>query len=56
MVWVISALGVSLAIASEQEGVSCNDLTDDQLIDQISGNAVLNGVPVKIFPLQGSPE
>jgi hypothetical protein len=38
-----------MAIASEQEGVSCNDLTDDQLIDQVSGNAALNGVPVKIF-------
>jgi hypothetical protein len=41
-----------MGIASEQEGVSCNDLTDDQLIDQVSGNAALNGVPVKIFSAQ----
>jgi anaerobic selenocysteine-containing dehydrogenase len=47
--WGHKRAGVSMAIASEQEGVSCNDLTDDQLIDQVSGNAALNGVPVKIF-------
>ena len=41
-----------MAIASEQEGVCCNDLTDDQLIDQVSGNAPLNGVPVRIFAVQ----
>jgi hypothetical protein len=38
-----------LAIASEQGGVSCNDITDNKLIDQLSGNAALNGVPVKVF-------
>ncbi|MDB4428155.1 molybdopterin-dependent oxidoreductase [Porticoccaceae bacterium] len=50
--WGHKSAGVSMGIASEQEGVSCNDLTDDQLIDQVSGNAALNGVPVKIFAAQ----
>ena len=44
--------GVSMGIAAEQGGVSCNDLTDDKLIDQASGNSALNGVPVKVFAVQ----
>ena len=43
--------GVNLSIAAEQDGVSCNDLTDERLMDRASGNAALNGVPVKIFAL-----
>ena len=50
--WGHKRAGVSMAIAGEQDGVSCNDLTDDKLIDQISGNAALNGVPVKIYGVQ----
>lgn len=29
-------------------GVSANDLTDEQQVDALSGNAVLNGVPVQV--------
>jgi anaerobic selenocysteine-containing dehydrogenase len=50
--WGHKRAGVSMAIAGEQDGVSCNDLTDDKLIDQISGNAALNGVSVKIYGVQ----
>ncbi len=46
--WGHKRNGAKLSIASEQEGVNCNDLTDDKLIDVISGNAALNGVPVKV--------
>jgi anaerobic selenocysteine-containing dehydrogenase len=46
--WGHKRAGVSMAIASEQEGVSCNDLTDHKLVDQASGNAALNGVPVRV--------
>jgi hypothetical protein len=28
--------------------VSVNDLTDDQLIDELSGNAAFSGVPVTV--------
>ena len=47
--WGHKREGVNLDIAAEQEGVSCNDLTDEKLIDQVSGNSALNGVPVRIF-------
>ncbi|WP_395504975.1 molybdopterin oxidoreductase family protein [Ectopseudomonas hydrolytica] len=40
--------GVQMAIASEQPGASANDLTDERRLDALSGNAVLNGVPVEV--------
>ncbi|MFJ4372109.1 molybdopterin oxidoreductase family protein [Pseudomonas japonica] len=40
--------GVLLDIASAQSGASANDLTDERLVDALSGNAVLNGVPVEV--------
>lgn len=47
--WGHQRKGVQMGVASEQQGVSCNDLTDDSRFDPVSGNAVLNGVPVKVF-------
>jgi hypothetical protein len=35
-------------VAAQHAGASINDLTDDQAIDQLTGNAVLNGTPVQI--------
>jgi len=46
--WGHKRKGVKMTIAAEQEGVSCNDLTDEKLIDAVSGNAAFNGVPVKV--------
>ncbi|MCP5325613.1 MAG: molybdopterin-dependent oxidoreductase [Oceanospirillaceae bacterium] len=43
--------GSGWQIAREHAGVSANDLTDEQNTDPLSGNAVLNGVPVTISPL-----
>jgi len=40
--------GVKLSIAAEKPGVSMNDLTDPAIVDDLSGNAVLNAVPVQI--------
>jgi anaerobic selenocysteine-containing dehydrogenase len=40
--------GVQLTVAANHPGVSVNDLTDDQLIDQLSGNAAFSGVPVTV--------
>jgi anaerobic selenocysteine-containing dehydrogenase len=40
--------GVQLSIATNHPGVSVNDLTDDQLIDELSGNAAFSGVPVTV--------
>lgn len=43
--------GVKMAVAESQPGVSVNDLTDEQFLDALSGNAALNGVPVKVEAL-----
>lgn len=39
---------IHLAVASSNPGASINDLTDDQFMDQLTGNAALNGVEVEI--------
>ena len=46
--WGHSRAGVRLSIATEQQGPSMNDLTDDQFFDHSTGNAALNGVPVEV--------
>lgn len=38
-----------LSAAVQTQTASINDLTDDQRIDPISGNAAFNGVPVRIY-------
>ncbi|MGH2752803.1 MAG: molybdopterin oxidoreductase family protein [Actinomycetota bacterium] len=48
--WGHDAPGVRMAIARANSGVSANDLTDEAVIDPLSGNAVLNAVPVTIEP------
>ena len=46
--WGHGRKGVKQKIAQAHAGVSVNDLTDDTLIDKLSGNAAVNGVPVTI--------
>lgn len=46
--WGHNKPGVKMRIASQQQGANCNELTDEQFIDQLSGNAALNGVPVTV--------
>lgn len=40
--------GVVLPIAQKYAGVSVNDLTDELLLDELTGNAVFGGVPVRV--------
>jgi len=40
--------GIRMDIARDHAGVSCNDITDELAVDGLSGNAVLNGVPVTV--------
>ena len=40
--------GIQLSVAAQHAGTSINDLTDPAEIDPLSGNAVLNGVPVRV--------
>lgn len=46
--WGHGRPGVQMSIASATPGASANDLTDERLLDRLSGNAVLNGVPVQV--------
>ncbi|WP_434625698.1 molybdopterin oxidoreductase family protein [Pseudomonas sp. Z1-29] len=46
--WGHARPGVQMTIASSQPGSSANDLTDECQLDELSGNAALNGVPVKV--------
>ncbi|VVN83907.1 molybdopterin oxidoreductase family protein [Pseudomonas fluorescens] len=46
--WGHARSGVQMTIASSQPGASANDLTDDCQLDELSGNAALNGVPVTV--------
>ncbi|WP_307836027.1 molybdopterin-dependent oxidoreductase [Phycicoccus sonneratiae] len=43
--------GVRLRTATTLPGASVNDVTDPDVVDPLSGNAVLNGVPVTLEPL-----
>jgi anaerobic selenocysteine-containing dehydrogenase len=46
--WGHRRSGTRLGAAHEHAGASANDLTDDQTVDPSCGNAVLNGVPVRV--------
>ncbi|UQY35541.1 molybdopterin oxidoreductase family protein [Pseudomonas fulva] len=46
--WGHGRPGVQMSIAQATPGVSANDLTDERLLDALSGNAALNGVPVEV--------
>ncbi len=40
--------GIQLDVAQAHAGVSINDLTDENLMDELTGNAALNGVEVTV--------
>jgi len=46
--WGHHRSGTAWRRAEANAGVSVNDLTDEQFIDSLSGNAALNGVPVNV--------
>ena len=46
--WGHNKRGVKMGVATQQEGVNCNELTDEKFIDALCGNAALNGVPVTV--------
>jgi anaerobic selenocysteine-containing dehydrogenase len=48
--WGHDLPGMEMSIALQHAGVNSNRLTDDLAIDPLSGNAVLNGVPVQVAP------
>lgn len=44
------APGARLEVAARRPGVNSNLLSDETFLDALSGNAVLNGIPVEIAP------
>ncbi|MEW2811501.1 molybdopterin oxidoreductase family protein [Streptomyces massasporeus] len=48
--WGHDRPGTRLSHASTDPGVNVNQLLDGRLLDPLSGNAVLNGVPVEVVP------
>ncbi|MER7764134.1 molybdopterin-dependent oxidoreductase [Streptomyces sp. NPDC097619] len=48
--------GSPLRVASRYPGHNANALTDDSVLDGISGNAVFNGVPVVLAAAEAPPE
>jgi anaerobic selenocysteine-containing dehydrogenase len=49
--WGHGAEGSRLTVAAKRPGVNTNLLTDAEPIDPLSGNAVLNGIPVEVAPV-----
>ncbi len=48
--WGHDRKDVALQVARRTPGASVNDLTDDQRVDALTGNAAFSGVPVDIAP------
>ena len=46
--WGHDAPGVRMDVASAHAGVNSNVLADESLVEPLSGNAVLNGIPVEV--------
>jgi anaerobic selenocysteine-containing dehydrogenase len=51
--WGHDGAGVRMGVASAHAGVNSNVLADEAQVEPLSGNAVLNGIPVEISALDG---
>jgi anaerobic selenocysteine-containing dehydrogenase len=49
--WGHGVPGTRMATAAAHPGVNTNVLADEQRIDPLSGNTVLNGIPVEVVPV-----
>ena len=48
--WGHGVEGTQLNVAATRPGVNSNILTDGSILDPLSGNSVLNGIPVTVIP------
>jgi anaerobic selenocysteine-containing dehydrogenase len=46
--WGHSRSGTRLKVANAHPGASMNDVTNEKVMDELTGNAVVHGVPVKV--------
>jgi len=49
--WGHDAPGVRMSVAREHAGANSNVLTDGEVLEPLSGTAVLNGIPVELAPV-----
>ncbi len=49
-------VGIRMDVAQQHAGVSINDLTDERFVDELTGNAALSGVPVRVSRLMNNGE
>ena len=49
--WGHDRPGTRLSVAREHAGVNNNLLAPGRLVDPLSGNAVVNGIPVAVAPV-----
>ncbi|HYZ82015.1 MAG TPA: molybdopterin-dependent oxidoreductase [Solirubrobacteraceae bacterium] len=52
--WGHDAPNARLSVASAHAGTNSNVLSDELLFDALSGNAVLNGIPVSLAPVRAA--
>jgi anaerobic selenocysteine-containing dehydrogenase len=52
--WGHGADGVELSVARAHAGTNSNVLADEDLVEPLSGTAVLNGIPVSLAPVRAS--
>jgi anaerobic selenocysteine-containing dehydrogenase len=50
--WGHDATGTRLTVAATKPGVNSNILADEERVEPVSGNAVLNGIPVTVAPVR----
>ena len=48
--------GVGMRVARKHGGINSNILTDESAFDPVSCTSVLNGIPVVVQPIEGTPE
>jgi hypothetical protein len=49
--WGHDVDGIRMTVAAAHPGANSNLLADETLVDPLSGNAVLNGIPVELAPV-----
>jgi len=48
--WGHDAPGTRMSVAAAHPGVNSNVLADESVVEAVSGNAVLSGIPVDVEP------
>jgi anaerobic selenocysteine-containing dehydrogenase len=52
--WGHTRPGTRLSVAEAHPGVSLNDITDEGVVDELTGNAIVHGVPVAVTRTEAS--